>query len=49
MEIIEAECANCKKKIFIQEESARELLFCTLKCMDVFNHHYYDNNINHYV
>jgi endogenous inhibitor of DNA gyrase (YacG/DUF329 family) len=49
MEIIEVVCANCSKKIFIQEECARELLFCTLKCMDIFNYYHNDNNyINGY-
>jgi hypothetical protein len=37
MEIVEAECTNCSKKLYVQEKSVREKLFCTLKCMDSYN------------
>ena len=36
MEIIEVECANCNKKLYVQEKSVKEKLFCTLKCMDSY-------------
>jgi len=37
MEIIEVKCANCSKKVYIQEDSYREFLFCTLGCLDQYN------------
>ncbi len=36
MEIVEVECANCSKKLYVQEKSVKEKLFCTLKCMDSY-------------
>ncbi len=36
MEIVEVECANCSKKLYVQDISIREKLFCTLKCMDLY-------------
>jgi hypothetical protein len=36
MEIVEVECTNCSKKLYVQKKSVREKLFCTLKCMDSY-------------
>jgi hypothetical protein len=36
MEIVEVECNNCGKKIYVREEFVREHMFCTIWCMDIF-------------
>lgn len=37
MEIVEVECKNCRKKIYVQNEYIRDQMFCTLSCLDTFN------------
>lgn len=34
VEIIEKECHNCGKKIYVQEQFVREQMYCTLGCMN---------------
>ena len=34
MEIIEIECAKCRKKIYVEKNYAKENMFCTIGCMD---------------
>ncbi len=36
MKIVEVECANCGKKLYIQENSIRKEMFCTPGCIDLF-------------
>ncbi len=36
MEIVEVECANCNKKLYVEAKAVREILFCTLNCMDLY-------------
>lgn len=36
MKIVEVECTNCSKRLYVQEKSVREKSFCTLKCMDSY-------------
>lgn len=36
MEIVEVECANCHKTVFIEADHIRVPMFCTLGCMDSF-------------
>lgn len=36
MEIVEIECPNCGKKLYIDEKYIRNEMFCTPKCMDSF-------------
>ncbi len=38
MEIIEKECHNCGKKMYVQEKFVREQMFCTLGCLDTFGY-----------
>ncbi len=35
MEIVEVKCANCRKKLYIQENYVRKEMFCTPRCMDL--------------
>ena len=36
MEIVEKECPNCGKKLYIDEKYIRKEMFCTPRCMDSF-------------
>ncbi len=37
MDIIEIKCSNCSKEIYIQQDHAREKMFCTLGCLEFYN------------
>ena len=36
IEILEVECKNCSKKIYIMKERVREKMFCTLGCLESY-------------
>ena len=37
MEMLEAKCENCNKRLIVDEEYMREQMSCTLYCMDMFD------------
>jgi len=37
VEIIEIKCEYCGKKIYVGKDGAREKMFCTLRCLDLFS------------
>jgi hypothetical protein len=37
MEIIEVKCKKCSKEIYVQQNHAREEMFCTLGCMNNYD------------
>jgi hypothetical protein len=36
LEIVEAKCTRCGKKIYVIGDYLKEKMFCTLRCMDLY-------------
>lgn len=44
--VVETECTNCGKKIYVQKQYIREKMFCTLGCMDSYAGEAYEQQEN---
>lgn len=45
MRIVEKDCENCGKKIYVRESYLREKMFCTIGCLDQFKESHKDRQI----
>lgn len=37
MGLVEIRCENCRKPVYINKRYVRKKMFCTLRCMDMYN------------